>query len=141
MPDGFYLSSDDVAVLRELIEWRKRTKEETKRLPIEPLPQYPEVHLALTPAGGVPALSEGPDAGTAFGAGDVPGVASCTIYKLTKPTSSAASAVLVAGKTKTVYNMLDLAIAGSTWILIARDKYGSWFIAEILGAAACSTGT
>ncbi len=55
--------------------------------------------------------------------------------------SSTKTATAVDGLSKLVLNMIDLDIAASTYVLIARDKYGDWFIAEVLDAQDCSSGT
>ena len=72
------LSEDDLEILKEVISRERR------RPPAHPtIPRVdfweeqtgPETYVALTPAAGIPALTEGPDVGTAHGGGDVPGSA------------------------------------------------------------------
>lgn len=95
----------------------------------------PEVYVARTPAGGIPALvgvritaTTGTSEAAEKDAGqdDIPGVAECAIYK--KVTSEDGRPRMEdMGITKEVYNLFDR-IPGNDWAVIARDKDGTWWV-------------
>jgi hypothetical protein len=93
----------------------------------------PEMYVALTPIGGIPALVQ---ASSTPGEGDEPGVADCQIYKIVKGADDFLEEV--ANVTKPVYNLNGEEIAGETWVLVQRDKFGTWF--AITGGSNASTG-
>lgn len=80
----------------------------------------PEVYVARTPSGGIPSLDAN---GTGTSDDDVPGSAVCTVYNINLSTEVLTP---VTGFTRTVYNIHPIAVEGSTWIVVARDKYGRW---------------
>lgn len=94
------------------------------RLPIdvtdEP-PQAPEVYIALSPPGGIPAC-EGPT-GTGpptFESGDLPGYINCGLYRIVN------GAIYYTRQIKRIYNLSE-SIIPEGWITVKRDKYGTWF--------------
>ena len=91
----------------------------------------PEVYVARTPTGGIPALSQGTDTGTDGTAldDDVPGSAECRIYRVLGTGSSAR--LVYAGLTKWVYNLNGADLAGDTWVKVSRDKFGTWLVDTI----------
>ena len=90
----------------------------------------PETYLALTPSAGIAALDPGASetgTGTSTAAyDDAPGFAECRVFRVN---GYGAAAVLqpVDGLTRDVYNVSEDEIAGDTWILVTRDKFGTWF--------------
>jgi hypothetical protein len=85
-----------------------------------------EVHVVLTPAGGIPALVEGPDTGTAFGTGDEPGgSAECRVFRRT------AAGMEYQGFTRDVYNLMPVDIPGRLFVLAVRDKWGDWYVPPV----------
>lgn len=72
--------------------------------------QAPEVYIAITPPGGIPARS-----GLTFGSAD------CTIQQILS------SGVVALNFTKPVRNASTTAISGNDYIPVARDKFGTWF--------------
>ena len=78
-----------------------------------PLPPNREIHIARVPADGIPGLIE-------TGSGDLAGSATCDVYKLDDD-----GILESVGIDKVVYNLSPFRIAQG-WILIARNKFGSW---------------
>lgn len=101
----------------------------------------PEVFVARTPAGGIPALYEGSSTGTGTGtgtedlSGDQPGYADCQVWRVLgegvgeTPTMSPLDAPYYR-----VYNMSAEDVPGDEWVLIARDKPGAWWVVRGGGA-------
>lgn len=131
---GIILTPKDKRVLQELIRREKRQRGSIARPgPLElSHPQSPEVFVALTPSGGIPALTESTDTGTAFGALDAPGSAECQVYRLDESELLEA----VDGLTHVVYNLSSESIPGNKWILVIRDKFGTWFSNKFLSGGA-----
>lgn len=94
--------------------------------PWDDVPQAPEVYVARTPAGGIPALVE--QAGT--GIADQPGSATCRVYRLL-PQAGGKRLRPIPGLTKLVYNLSNSPIGAFRWVLVARDKLGDWFVVAI----------
>lgn len=87
----------------------------------------PETYLARTPITGIPAMS-----------GVTPGSATCTIYTLSPTTGTL---VKIDGLTFTVYNFSDVTITGSVFVLITREKFGVWAVAQQYEDSVPGTGT
>jgi hypothetical protein len=105
------LTPEDFRVLMRLLEWWKRQPQ--GELPGE-LPRAfpaPDHYVALTPSGGIPGRS-----------GTIPGSAECDIYKINTDEELEA----VPDFSKTVYNVAQGTVAGSSYVDISRDKYGRW---------------
>ena len=83
----------------------------------------PEVYIARTPNAGIPAMYEGQLTGTGTLAptDDVPAYATCQIWKVSYP-----NLIKVTDLTRKVYNLFTEDIPGDSWILVARDKFGTW---------------
>lgn len=124
-----WLSREEANVLREMVAWWKRRPANLSGRPdlVENDHQAADVYVALTPAGGISARS-----------GTTPGEADCDIYKVIK---EAGTPTLVPGGSslfKTVYNHSSTAVDGSTYIAVARDKYGAWVALVSGGGGATS---
>jgi hypothetical protein len=113
------LSDADAQVLRDLLDReRSRVRAPRRPTPVEgDFGQSPEVYLALTPAGGIPAVH--PSTGTTTAA---TWYADCDIYRVND-----ANDLEAVGITRRVYNPNDVAIPGRELIVVARDKFGKWF--------------
>ncbi len=103
----------------------------------------PEVFVARTPAGGIPALGEGYTSWTGTGTlthvgtgtelleDDAPGYADCAVWRVLgegvgeTPVLSPLDAPYYR-----VYNMSTSAVAGNTWVLVMRDKPGAWWVVQ-----------
>lgn len=128
----YALSAAEVAAFKELVEDLRRRLSTVPDRPIhyETDHQAPEVYAAKTPAGGIPALTVG--AGTGANEDDEPGYADCEIYQVG---GTLADPVLqrVTQLSHRVYNLSDTAVDGDTWVLVARDKFGSWLVTGTVG--------
>jgi len=131
MPEPLHgLSSGDVAVLRRLIAWAEKQGLNTRgRFPRERQHaenddhQAPEVYVAKTPAGGIDGLTLG-DGGTGTGGYDEPGSATCDIYVIDE--TDTVPDLRDMGKDVIVYNVSGVAVPGSAYVPIVRDKSGRW---------------
>jgi hypothetical protein len=136
VPDPvFFLTEGDRDALARLIERERRgTKNVGSRkfLDVDDGPTPPEVYLARTPAAGIGAIPAGTGTGTV--GEDVSGV-ECDIYRLSF--EAGVADLEATGLTRDVYNPFALDIPGSTWVLVARDKWGQWFVTCPIPPAAC----
>lgn len=83
----------------------------------QPMPPGPECFFALTPEGGIAAVT-----------GSYPGSAVCPLYKLDR-VSGALSAITNASSDaieRTVYNPSSTAVGGDEFVPIHRTKLGAW---------------
>jgi len=123
MPKLLTLSERDVKALRGLLDRVQGSRRNPEGRPDTTVDdhQAPEVYVAKTPSGGIPALDV--ESSTSY-----PGVAQCNIYKLSPSSDSSETAVLlqVEGLRKWVRNLTESDIAGSSWVLVVREKFGSW---------------
>lgn len=93
--------------------------------------------VALTPLGGIAALSEGADTGTAFGYGDVAPSAVCAVYR-----GQPLGYLVPTGEHITVYNLLPVGIGPNRWLTPVRDRYGTWWVpSQGLRFAGCDGST
>lgn len=96
--------------------------------------QAPEVYVALTPSGGIPALAASSVVDTGTGQadehnGDAPGYAECAAYRVLPPADGTDGAELweVPGLSFRVHNASGSDVAGDSWVLVVRDKGGVWW--------------
>lgn len=111
--DAYVLSAADVAELKALAQERRLRVQNTRNrdaLPEDRTPA-PEMYVAKAPSTGVPGMI-----------GEQPGSADCAIYRLQVNTGELTLVEL----TKPVYN-IGSAISLDTWLLVSRDKFGSWY--------------
>lgn len=127
MATGYLLTEKDRELIRGLIAEERRRYGGTAQRPHNDGEdwQTPEVYVANTPEGGIPALS---DLGTGSGAGpgDVPGYADCDIYKIKLDGDGEPTTVKAGSLSKRVYNFSASGITGDSWVLTIRDKFGKW---------------
>lgn len=103
--------------------------------------QAPEVYIAKTPPGGIPALSQATATGTGTGTDttDTPGYANCDIYRI-QLYGDVPELEPVGGLFRRVYNVAGDLVPGNQWIVVVRDKFGSWLVVAP-GPEAGSAGT
>ncbi len=141
----YKLTENDVAILREMVrrERGRRSNPDQRPKYVENDHQAPEVYVALTPLGGIPALLE-PGLGTGTGSGNEANSADCDIYRLLPVDDALTIFDLhpVFEVTKTVYNLSESSIAGDSWVLAVRDKFGVWWAVPTAtgGSTAAFTG-
>lgn len=137
------LSESDIRLVRDLLAfWKNRIKNTTGRPNNEfdlKEQQAPEFYVARTGAAGIGAFEGDTGTGTGTGtgsgtgsgsAGTVP-YADCTIYQL-HPTDKT---LFTKSITKRVHNLGTSAIDGFTYIIVARDKFGIWWVVGVGSAA------
>lgn len=97
----------------------------------------PELYVARTPVGGIPALTgagvnthsatgTGETAEIDIGSRDNPGVAICDIFKRGIG-EDGSLLMLECGFSVEVVNLFDK-IPGNDWAVVARDKFGTWYV-------------
>jgi hypothetical protein len=108
-----YLSPEALALLREIAREYKNTPPPPGIGGnwIDDPHQAPEVYLAQTPGGGIAARS-----------GTTVSSASCTIWRNINGTLEST------GITLTVYNFATTAIGATKYIIVNRDKQGTWWV-------------
>lgn len=123
---GHFLSPHDRELVQEIITEVKRqignrpiyTDREEDQL------FTPETYIAFTPEGGIPARTEGPGTGSGAGQDDVMAYADCEVYQ--KVYISGVEYLKRTGFTRRVFNLSDTAIPQFSWVVITRDKWGTW---------------
>lgn len=128
---AWLLNDADREVIKELIrQARVDGQTPTLRSQIDENTQTaPEVYIAFTPSGGIPAR-----------VGVIPGSADCTVYRLQIDTTGNSYSLADTGNTKTVYNLNTL-VTGSSWVIVGREKFGSWFVIASTIASSGATVT
>lgn len=130
MADAYVLSDRDVRVLREMMREFAQRRQNQQSTSEQGTPSAaPEVYVARVPADGIPALDEG-FTGTGTGTGtmdDSPGYAVCAVYRAVLDEVGTPTLIRVADLNKIVYNLSSSTIRGSSWCLVARDKFGYWY--------------
>lgn len=159
MPDKVYaLTEADRKAVAELVQAHNRRIGNTQNRPGPPLDDgsAPEVYIAKTPAGGIPALADlqcfddgslGTGTGSGTGVGTAPndariihqpGSADCDIYRLVeKGEGCGAEMEIVTGVSRTVYNIFPKAAPGGAWVIVWRDKFGRWVVTIFPPSADC----
>lgn len=99
----------------------------------------PDSYIFKTPADGIPAIDTGDDSalfGTGSGEPDVPGEATCEVYKeFPHPVTGRQELRRVDGLTYPVKNLTTTAI-GEQYVRGARTKFNEW-VADTGGAGSC----
>ncbi len=137
MADEIYgMSRKDVEDFKALIrEYRTKQRNRTSLRDYDAQDYMtPEVYVARTPTGGIPALEANDGTGTA-GTGtatdDEPGSAECSVYFLDygygTGTGTSSDDHMRFARTQFVYNLSSQHIPEHTWILAVRDKFGTWY--------------
>ncbi len=120
------LSEEDAEVLRKIIrDIKQHPRPQSRYREEREIGQSPEVYVARTPAGGIAAITEAPGTGT--GDFDHAGYAECNVYKVVS------DGVLrelrqVDGLTRIVHNLSNDAVPGNSYVVIEKDKFGTWWV-------------
>ena len=147
MPARF-LSEKDRRLIQELLNDKRQRRVNTPSRPGREQGwtegedhQAPEIYIALPPATGIPALTPGE-----AGEPDIPGVATCEVYKLVNVvtvtgtgTNTTTPVLREVGLQKVVYNISSNEIpsteeAGTgtgeahNWVIVKRTKFGVWVV-------------
>lgn len=139
MEKGILLSHEAAKQLKEMLEWYRRLPKNAPAANAAPdsdaMP--PEVYVAKTPAGGIPAAS-----------GTRPGYADCDVYRMmllhetltgtgtgTSFDDFGYNLEAVYGFSQRVHNLSTTAVAGASYVLIEREKFGFWFAVNPPSAA------
>ena len=122
---------------RILLMWEEYSRRRLIRQPETPQQdkyQPPEVYLARTPSAGIPGSDV---AGTGTSGDDIPGSATCDIYRLLEENNGTAgdSCLRKMFIDKVVWNVSTEDFEGDSWILVIRDKNGQWFAVSTNGGA------
>lgn len=138
MADELYaLSSDDVAILKQMLAWYKR---QPKNAPIvtlpEELPSTQDVYVARVPLAGIPAMQDRQH----LGQEDRPGSAMCVIYKIVYNDDVGAYVLENTNRSRLVYNISEINIQ-SKYCRIERDKFGRWLADAYRERTRTGTGT
>lgn len=145
MAEAYFLSAKDRETIKRVVDDYLGKRGNTTGRPREghvdhEEHQAPQLYVALTPEDGIPGLDIAPpETGTGTGTGgdvfvgdDIPGYATCNIYRVvpTVPLGDTSTPALepITGLTKTVYNTSAISVPGYTWIIVARDSFGSWLV-------------
>jgi len=133
--DVYFLGDNDRRRINAM--WEEYSRRRLIRQPETPQQdkyQPPEVYLARTPSDGIPASDV---AGTGTSGDDIPGSATCDIYRLLEENNGTAgdSCLRKMFIDRKVWNISSSAFEGSSWILVIRDKNGQWFALNTNGGA------
>lgn len=125
-PKIFFVTESDRDVLRGLIDREKKRIQNTTNRPALPPSEAttPEVYLALTPTGGILATTDDAD----------PQYADCTIFRVLNQNTSLSQIVQAFDATVRVFNPFDVAVAEDSYVLVTRDKFGTWVVTAGGGA-------
>lgn len=141
MATGYILSQADREALMRLFRrfGLLRTNTENRPHVESDVPPAPEIYVARTPAGGIPAIVEGTSiTGTGTPATDTPGGADCDIYRVTLH-GDVPELEQVPGLSRRVYNVAADLVMGDHWIVITREKFGQWVVSGAGGGGSQST--
>lgn len=134
------LSSAYIAQLDELIEKYGTTNSvkdcRPRTDPFDTSPSSLETYVAVSPSGGIPALARG-----AGGLPDQPGQADCAVYRVTLDAAYSPTLASVPGASRTVSNIYTSAVPPGVWVIVTRDKYGTWLIVAASSTSTSSTTT
>lgn len=114
--DAYYLSESDRSKFSELWKEHFRMYGRPKRHGEEQEYQAADFYVAKTPNAGIAAL-----------VGSKPGYASCQIYQ-THGNGVDKEIEIVDGFELDVYNISLSTIDGNTFVLVSKDKYGTWHV-------------
>lgn len=137
MARGYFLGEREAAELRQLADKLRKQLANTAGRPGRERPdhQAPEVYVARTPAGGIPALDVNtPGTSNVLAADDTPGSAECAIWQ------RVGTAMQLVGTNQTVRNLNSSAIEGHEWVLVVRDKFGDWYVIPPPGGTTAFSG-
>lgn len=134
MAEAYYLTESDREILKRVVERERKRSGNQQNLPDSAAPgdadTAPDVFVAYTGTTGIPAR-----------VGTTLGVAELTLYKQLNPATSPPTLVTL-GITRRIHNLSTDAVDAGEYVLVARAKDGTWFIASTGGTAGnIDTGT
>ncbi len=132
----YVLSESDKQAIQDLLSAKRSRRTPSRTQHPNETSQSPEVYIARTPHDGIAALVLEPGTGS-FQENDQPGYADCTIYQVTGE-DSVPTLQQTAAIDKRVYNLSTSDIAGDTWVIAVRDKFGVWCAVQpVAGSTGC----
>ncbi len=126
--EAYYLSENDLKILKEVVSkvGHLTTRPQAGDV-ADQIPKAPDVYVVRTPSGGIPALTEEAGTGSGFN-NDEPGSADCRVYQLVPDGATYRLFKAGAGDLNVeVHNLSATAVAGDSWVLAAKDKFGKWW--------------
>lgn len=144
--DIYTFDADAVRKIRELWEWYERVGRNLKpntggsgggndpNAPFPPPDRSPMWgYVVLTPQAGIPALdiTAGTDTGT--GTGDEPGSVNCQVWKRDLINGG----LTYAGFDIDVYNLGDVAVPGTIYVMAVRDAFGDFYVGLPIQTETC----
>ncbi len=134
MDSYFFLTEADQQILRDMVEERKKVLKNTANKPsfTEPVPGSSETYVVLceSPFPGLnslPGTSSGTGTGSVFSSGDIPGAKECAVYRLLPAVGADDPYLQKVGTPVVVYNLFGT-ISTRRWLIVNKDKYGTWWV-------------
>lgn len=146
MLEGSILGTNDRRRLQELLDQHARRNQSTAGRPEVPDEQgfAPDLYVCKTPETGVPGLAV--DFGTGTGTADdvvTPGRRECDVYRVFKDDDGNPYLSLIQEnptKKILVHNLSAEASEGGRWVIVAKDKLGTWWIIATPGLRSALKG-
>lgn len=114
MADIVTLSPDDVRILQQFLDAQRRQVVNPRNRPhFENESQSPETYIALTPETDIPGIN-----------GTVISYGRCNVYRILFGTTE--DTLVQVDPAVDVYNLDSQALQSSTWVIVTRDKFGTW---------------
>lgn len=139
----YFLNKDDRDHLQQMLTWFKQRRTNLQsRSPLDLPGRSSDTYIAVVPdIGGIPPLTTpGTGTGTGFFDPDTnrdnPGFAECDIFQVVD-IGDGFPTIEPLGFSLTVYN-LSRSVIGRDWILVTRDKFGTW-VAISGGGGTCES--
>jgi len=118
------LSDEALRQVREVVRQTQGEARGTRAANVPPIAPGPECFIAKSPSGGIAARS-----GTTVSGEE------CDLYRTAEAvgtTDRTLSAMYLSDgmtpNTRTVYNFSSEAVSANAWIIISRDKLGTWWV-------------
>src|SRR5690242_14079951 len=122
MADKFWLTDKDRQVIRDIVRKEAYRLKLPRRDTVTDDFFGPEIYVAKVPEAGIPGMTVAQGTGSPSSAGDpVVSCVECDVYKYVDGN------LLQGGFKYNVCNCNAAAVAGNTWLVIARDKFGTWW--------------
>lgn len=131
------LSEEDAEVLRRFIrELKQNPRPQSRYREEREIGQSPDVYVALTPTEGIPAVTDA----TGTGIYDVANSAECNVYRLVRDTNGQ-QLRQIDGLTRIIHSLSADDVPGDMYVLVERDKFGSWWISGTASNSATTPPT
>lgn len=138
MPSNEEIRTLSDQAVRKLQTYSRRVRDDQVNTPQRPAvavhsvymdtSQAPELYVALTPEDGLPSSET---VGTVSTLETTLEGAECQVYYMVVDDGALAP---IDGLTPRVYNLSSKEVGGGNWVLIARDKSGTWYAIAVLGS-------